>query len=87
MSFPFEARFTSEFIRDLERLDASVRQRILRAVREKLLRDPYGHSKKLVGIEPPGVCRFRVGDYRVRFDVDDRILILRRVAHRREIYE
>ncbi|MBC8254135.1 MAG: type II toxin-antitoxin system RelE/ParE family toxin [Ardenticatenia bacterium] len=33
-----------------------------------------------------GTYRFRVGDYRVIFDVEDDKVIILRVGHRRDIY-
>jgi mRNA interferase RelE/StbE len=40
--------------------------------------------KKLVGAN---VCRLRVGDYRVIFDVDGNILDIIKVAHRKDVYK
>ena len=53
---------------DLKKLEASVQGRILRAIETKLLPDPFRHGRKLTGKSGPGRWRYRVGDYRIRFD-------------------
>ncbi len=87
MSLPFEGRYSSQFIADLKKLDPPVQRRIVDAIQTKLLADPFKHGKKLVGKTGPGRWRFRVGDYRIRFDIEGRTLLFYRVRHRREIYE
>jgi len=87
MAALFEARYTRPFLADLQKLEPSVQRRILQAIETKLLPDPFGHGRKLVGKTGPGQWRFRVGDYRVRFDIEGRRLLFYRVRHRREIYE
>ena len=72
---------------DLKKLEASVQARILRVIETKLLPDPFRHSRKLVGKSGPGHWRFRVGDYRIRFDIEGRLLLFYRVRHRLEVYE
>ena len=87
MATRFEARYTHQFATDLQKLEPSVQERILRAIQTKLLADPFQYSRKLAGKSGPGRCRFRVGDYRIRFDMEGRLLLLYRVRHRREVYE
>jgi mRNA interferase RelE/StbE len=73
-------------IRDLDALQADVRERIDQAI-DRLAENPRPHgSKKLAGFE--NEWRLRVGAYRVLYLIDDaaqRILVAR-VAHRREAY-
>jgi mRNA interferase RelE/StbE len=83
----FEARYSQQFLSDLQKLDPPIQRRILGAIETKLLMDPFKYSKKLMGKTDPGRWRFRVGDYRIRFDIEGRVLLLYRVRHRREIYE
>ena len=87
MARAFEGRYSSQFLADLKKLDSALQRRILGAIETKLLEDPFKHSKKLVGKAGPGRWRFRVGDYRIRFDIEGRTLLFYRVRHRREIYE
>ena len=48
--------------------------------------DPFKHAEKLT--DPKlGTYRFRIGDYRVIFDVEGRDIVVLRVGHRRELYK
>ncbi len=87
MHTTFEARYTYSFLNDLKKLDLPIQNRILQAIETKLLKDPFPYLKKLAGKTRAGQWRFRVGDYRVRLDVEGRALCFYRVRHRREIYE
>lgn len=87
MPVPFEARYSYAFLGDLKKPDPPVQRRIMEAMEAKLLRDPLFHAKKLQGKKGPGHWRFRVGDCRIRFDIEGRFLHFYRVRHRREIYE
>ena len=76
--------YTHRAIRDIDALDTSVRQR----VGKTLLRygpDPLKHAEPLKQSEL-GSYRFRIGDYRVVFDLDGDQIVIMRVGHRREIY-
>ncbi len=34
-----------------------------------------------------GTYKFRIGDYRIIFDIEDKDIVILRVGHRREIYK
>lgn len=87
MPSPFEGRYSHQFLTDLQKLDPPVQRRILKAIETKLLGDPFQYGRKLVDKTGPGRWRFRVGDYRIRFDIEGRAVLFYRVRHRREIYE
>ena len=67
----------------------SLRNRIDRCVRE-IRRDPYRHNniKRLSG-QFAGLLRFRIGDWRVVYRVNDsdRRVVVVDIGHRRDIYE
>jgi mRNA interferase RelE/StbE len=72
--------------KDLRRLADSVHDRIIQAV-QKLASDPRPPGcRKLAGSEND--WRIRVGDYRVVYEIADKIRIVRvwRIRHRREVY-
>lgn len=74
-------------VRQLRKLDARARRRIQAAI--ELLADqprPSG-AKKLVGGD--GEWRVRTGDYRIVYEIHDRVLLVLVVAvgHRRDIYK
>jgi len=75
---------------DLNLLSEKERARILRKLRfYSFSSDPLYYAKKLTNFSG-GQYRFRVGDYRVIFDLDERgniiILVILTVRHRREAY-
>lgn len=75
---------SQRFRRDLRKLDAQSHRRVLEML-ERLQENPYQGSK-LTGVEI-GQWRVRVGDYRIRYDVEGEQVLLYRVRHRREIYQ
>ncbi len=87
MPASFEARYSQQFLSDLQKLDPPIQRRILGAIVNKLLVDPFKYAKKLIEKTGPGRWRFRVGDYRVRLDIEGRVMFFYRVRHRREIYK
>ncbi len=77
--------YTQRAAKDIERLDRKVRERIGKAL-FRYAHDPLNHAERLTQSQV-GSYRFRVGDYRIVFDIDgDRVVVLR-VGHRREIYK
>jgi mRNA interferase RelE/StbE len=74
---------SNSFRRDLRRLNAETHRRVL-AVLEELQDNPYQGSK-LSNIAI-GQWRIRIGDYRIRYDIEGEEVLLYRVRHRREIY-
>lgn len=80
----FHIKTTKAFERDFAKLDALTQTRVLTAI-EKMQRMPFLDAKKLKNVND-GIWRIRIGDYRIRFDITGRDIILYRVRHRREIY-
>lgn len=75
---------------DLDSLQMAEKMRILKKLRfYSLSINPLSYAKKLNNFVN-GQYRFRVGDYRVLFDLDGKgniiILIILAVRHRREAY-
>jgi len=80
----YELVYTRRAARDLDKLDQEALQRI-RGGLERYREHPYQFAAKLTNAEL-GTYRFRMGDYRVIFDVDDNKIVVLRVGHRRDIY-
>lgn len=81
-----ELIYSPAALKQLEKLEKQTRQRILLALERLRLRPESCDIKKL--IEMPGY-RFRVGDYRVVFDIDHeqlQIFVLE-IGHRKNIYK
>lgn len=78
--------FTSRALRALKNLPRDAQRRIV----EKLdwycaQPDPLKFAEPLVGPHI-GEYRFRVGDYRVVCDLEDQILVVLLIGHRKDIY-
>jgi mRNA interferase RelE/StbE len=84
---PYLVQFLDEAVDDLRRLDAAVNARILK--RLEWLRENFDAitPEALTG-SLAGLCKLRVGDYRVIYQADRarRIIVVHATGHRREIY-
>jgi mRNA interferase RelE/StbE len=82
----FRIVFTGSSKKDLDKLDNVIRQRIAKKLQYFLEQDdPLGYARKLVDTKI-GSYRFRVGHYRIVFDVDGDTLQVVSIMHRKEIY-
>ena len=79
-----ELEWTETALEDMEALDKGIARRVKQSV-ERFAEIGAGNVKKLQGIDPPEY-RLRVGDYRVRFHLDEEIVRVLRVRNRREAY-
>jgi len=76
--------YTRRAARDISKLQRSVKERIKRSL-EKYAEDPFSHARKMA--DPTlGTYRFRIGEYRVIFDIEDDKLVILRLGHRSKIY-
>lgn len=86
----YRFEYTKNAVRDLRQLDQQVAKRILKKMDFfSKQEDPLQFAKKLTD-SSLGEYRFRIGDYRVLFDVDNdgklQVLMILSVKHRREAY-
>jgi len=77
--------YTRKAVRDIERLGPETKERIGRTL-PRYEKDPLRYAEKLTHSEL-GSYRFRIGDYRVVFDIEGDQIVVLRVGHRREIYK
>lgn len=80
----YEVILTDSALRDLRSFDKILQERLIKKILE-LEVDPTAKSRKLKN-SSLGDYRFRIGDYRVIFDIDDGKVIILRIGHRKEIY-
>lgn len=80
----FQIEYGPSAIEDLDSLPARQRTQILKKI-ERLQSGLHGNIKRLH--EADYTYRLRMGDYRVLFDVEGKAIIIRRVGHRKDIYE
>jgi mRNA interferase RelE/StbE len=82
----YELVYSPGALKALEKLDKPIQERILVALERLRIRPESCDIKRLVGMAG---YRFRVGDYRVIFDIEQEklhILVLK-IGHRKNVYE
>ena len=82
----YELVYSPGSLKVLGKLEKQVQERILTALERLRIRPESCDIKRLVGM--PGF-RFRVGDYRIIFDIEEEklnILVLK-IGHRKNIYD
>jgi mRNA interferase RelE/StbE len=81
----YDLVYTQRAVRDIEKLDPKIKKR-LGKVLLRYKEDPLRYAEKLTDYKL-GTYRFRIGDYRVIFDIEDNEVVVLRVGHRKEIYK
>ncbi len=76
--------YTKTAARDIQKLDNVSKKRLKKKL-EQYAKTPLTYTKKLTDSKI-GSYRWRIGNYRVIFDLDGQNIVILRVGHRREIY-
>lgn len=79
----YKIEITKRALKDLKKIDQRNAVNILDKI-ENLSDDLTGDIKKLTDFTPE--YRLRVRNYRVLFDVDNNVIRIYRVKHRKEVY-
>ena len=84
----YTVEISSSAAKSIAKIDKNTRLRIVGAI-ELLALDPRPPGVKMLRGGEQGLWRARVGDYRIVYTIeDDRLIVLvLRVAHRREVYD
>lgn len=79
--------FTGSSTKDLKKLDRVTRQRIAKKLQYFLAQeDPLANARLLIHSSIGNYC-FRVGHYRIVFDVDGNTLQVVSIKHRKDVYK
>jgi len=82
----YSYEFKPQALRDLKKLPRTVQKRIIKKLDYFVsFENPLVFADHLINFEI-GTYRFRIGDYRVIFDVVGEKIIILTLGHRREIY-
>jgi len=84
----FNLKYLPKVKEDLKEIDPKSRQRIKKAIKERLEKAPKSYGKPLrKGLK--GFYRLRVGDYRIVYCVleDRKEVLIVGIMHRKEIYK
>ncbi|MBU2567759.1 MAG: type II toxin-antitoxin system RelE/ParE family toxin [Elusimicrobia bacterium] len=76
--------YTNRAVKDIKKLDNIIKDRISKTLL-RFADNPLEYSEPLSNIEI-GTYRFRIGDYRVIFDIEGNNIVILRIGHRKEIY-
>ena len=77
--------YTKRALRDIKNLHPQVRQRVGQSLK-RFESDPLKFAHRLTDLRI-GSYRFRIGEYRVVFDLEGEEIVVLRVGHRRDIYK
>jgi mRNA interferase RelE/StbE len=80
----YEARFKPKAVKDLRKIPVQARRRILEKI-EAMQDNLQGDVKRLTNFTPE--YRLRVGDYRVLFEIEQQVITIYRVKHRKNSYK
>ena len=84
MSRTFEIVYTKSAARTIKKLDAVAKKK-LRLKIEQYLKNPLKYATKLIN-PALGSYRWRIGNYRVIFDIDGNKIVVLKIGHRKDIY-
>ncbi|HUD06139.1 MAG TPA: type II toxin-antitoxin system RelE/ParE family toxin [Candidatus Saccharimonadales bacterium] len=83
----FKIVFKPSAIKDLQKQPINIQKRIGKKLKFFIdQNDPLVYAIPLVGNDKAGQYRFRVGDYRIVFDLKESVIIILMIEHRREVY-
>ena len=77
--------YTKRALRDIEKLDIVVKKQISSKIL-LLAKNPLKNAKKLIDFRL-GQYRWRIGNYRMIFDIEESNIVVLRIRHRKEIYK
>ena len=82
----FEVNFSVRAARELKKLDRQIQKRIIEKLMHYADTENLSEAKRLTDSRL-GEWRYRIGDYRVIFDLSGKEIEVLKVAHRSEVYE
>lgn len=80
----YQIEYGASVLDDLDRLPARERTQVLRKI-ERLHLGLHGNIKRLRQAE--SMYRLRMGDYRILFDVEGDVIVIRRIGNRKDVYD
>lgn len=83
---PYQVQFWPSASREMKKLSGDIQRRLLTRIESLSIEPRPPGCSKLTGMD---AYRIRVGDYRVVYEIHDSVLVVLviRIAHRREVYD
>lgn len=82
----YTLRIRDVALEDLKELPRNLGTRILRAMESRLATEPHRYGSRLRRALS-GLWKIRVGDYRIVYEIEGRIVTVWAVRHRKAVYE
>jgi mRNA interferase RelE/StbE len=82
----FDIYFSQRAAKEFKKLDKQIQKRIIEKLTEYAADENLSEAKKLINSKL-GQWRYRVGNYRIIFDLSGKEIQILKVAHRSEVYE
>ena len=80
----YKVLLTDKAVKNLNKLDSNT-SKIIKSKLLEYSKEPFNYARKLSKTSI-GTYRFRVGDYRIIFDIDKDNIVVLKIGHRKEIY-
>jgi mRNA interferase RelE/StbE len=80
----FQIEYGASALHDLDGLSARERSQVLRKI-GRLELGLHGNIKRLHAAE--FAYRLRMGDFRILFDVEGHVIIIRKIGNRKDVYD
>ena len=82
----YTINFSTEAKKDVEKLDFQIKKRLKKKLEEiAASSDVKSLAKRLINFDDADY-RLRVGDYRITFDLQDNVIAIVRIRHRKDVY-
>ncbi|GMT49160.1 MAG: hypothetical protein IEMM0008_0699 [bacterium] len=81
----YQVILTQRALKDLNAMNQHLQDRIVGKLND-YVEDPLKYAKKLSNTKM-GDYRFKIGDYRAIFDINDEEIVILRIGHRKDIYK
>ena len=80
----YQIEYGSSALDDLDKLQSRERTQVLRKI-ERLQHGLHGNIKRLH--DAVAASRLRMGDFRILFDVEANVIVVRRIGNRKDVYD
>lgn len=81
----YNIKYDPKAVKQLQKLNKSVASGLLNGI-EEFANNPVLTNIKKLKTPFDGAYRLRIGDYRVIFYQEDNLMLISRIAHRKQIY-
>jgi len=81
----YKIEYDPKALKQLQKLDKHEASKILEGI-ETYANDPVTTKTKKLKTPFDGAYRLRIGDYRVIFFQDDELMLISKIAHRKQVY-